>query len=616
MLRILVLIVICLASGPSQAAETVLDNQLLNHPSPYLAMHGKDPVHWQTWSRETLHKARELNRPLLVSIGYFSCHWCHVMQRESYQDPELAQLLNERFIPVKVDRELDPALDAHLIEFVELTQGQAGWPLNVLLTPDGYPVVGAVYLPRDRFHELLNHLQERWKNEPALLKGMARDAMDEWRQLRQRKPSALPASGSAARSLMIQTDQFKDELGGGFGQQAKFPMVPQLRALLDVRVQQGIKSQDDFIRLTLDRMADQGLRDVLGGGFFRYVTDPGWQVPHYEKMLYDNAQLAVLYLRAADRYDSDYYRDVGLDTLDFMLREMLHADGYFISSFSAVDDQGREGFYYQWDQPTLEKLLDAEQLEAVRAAWFGGQSVHSGHDGLPRWQGQADSIARSLGWKVTKLERALAAARETMLATRSRRSLPADSKGLAAWNGLALSALAAGYETSSDERYRRHADRLASWILTSLWDGNSLVRARDGKQVLAEATLEDYALVAQGLWDWQRARPADKTNGYQSTIDQLIRTAWQNYFINKRWLQIDTPLIPMLEGRVALDESSLPSASATITRISRHNAVLNKDKAIQDKVATHLQQVRSYLMDSMFWYASYVGLLESDQSLR
>ncbi|WP_455234836.1 DUF255 domain-containing protein, partial [Thiogranum longum] len=155
MLRSLICLVLCLTATAASATGAVLDNQVVNHPSPYLALHGEDPVHWQTWSRETLEKARKLNRPILVSIGYFSCHWCHVMQRESYQDEELAKLLNEGFIPVKVDRELAPALDAHLIEFVELTQGQAGWPLNVFLTPDGYPVVGTTYLPRDRFFQLL-----------------------------------------------------------------------------------------------------------------------------------------------------------------------------------------------------------------------------------------------------------------------------------------------------------------------------------------------------------------------------------------------------------------------------------------------------------------------------
>jgi len=174
-----IIIGLVLGMAGSVSAAPVLQNRMAAHPSPYLAMHGDDPVHWQVWSRETLDKARELNRPLLVSIGYFSCHWCHVMQRESYRDPALAKMLNEHFIPVKVDRELDPALDAHLIEFVQLTRGNAGWPLNVFLTPEGYPIVGMTYVPKEQFSLILDNLRQRWEDDPDQIRQMAREAMAE-----------------------------------------------------------------------------------------------------------------------------------------------------------------------------------------------------------------------------------------------------------------------------------------------------------------------------------------------------------------------------------------------------------------------------------------------------
>jgi len=600
-----------LAMAGSVSAATTLQNQMDAYPSPYLAMHGDDPVHWQVWNRETLEKARALNRPLLVSIGYFSCHWCHVMQRESYRDPLLAKMLNEYFIPVKVDRELNPALDAHLIEFVELTRGQAGWPLNVFLTPEGYPIAGMTYVPREQFYQILDNLRTRWNDDPGQLRQMARDGMAEWQKIRKGAPDRKPARGSAAHTLQMQTDQLKDELAGGFGQQTKFPMVSQLRALLWMREQLDDRSQDDFIRLTLDRMASQGMHDELGGGFFRYVTDPAWQIPHYEKMLYDNAQLAVLYLQAATLFQSSRYRQTGLGTLDFMLREMWRSEGYFIASFSAVDEQGREGFYYLWDAATLKKLLNAEQLKAVKAAWFDEQDKPSEFGRLPRWQEDPAAIARRLDWSETRLEQVLASAREKLLMARASRTLLPDDKGLAAWNGLALSALAAGYAATGGDRYGKQADKLAAYIADSLWDGKTLIRARDGNQVMAQGTLEDYALVAQGLWDWSRQQPARKD--YQDLIGRLLTTAWERYFKNGRWVQSDTPLIPMLGGRVALDDSPLPSATATITRLSQLHEDLKKDADIQKKVSAHLNEVRIYLADSVLWYASYVELLEPAQ---
>ncbi len=597
----------------SVSAAPALKNQMAAHPSPYLAMHGDDPVHWQVWSRETLEKARTLNRPLLVSIGYFSCHWCHVMQRESYRDPALAKMLNEHFIPVKVDRELNPALDAHLIEFVELTRGQAGWPLNVFLTPEGYPIAGLTYAPREQFYRILDNLRQRWESDPGELRQMARAGMAEWQKIREGAPDRKPARSSAVRTMKMQTGQLGDELAGGFGQQTKFPMVSQLRALLWMREQLHDKSQDDFIRLTLDRMASQGMHDELGGGFFRYVTDPAWQIPHYEKMLYDNAQLAVLYLQAATLFQSSRYRQTGLGTLDFMLRDMWRSEGYFIASFSAVDDQGREGFYYLWDDATLKKLLNAEQLKAVKAAWFDEQDKPSEFGRLPRWQEDPAAVARRLDWSETRLERVLASAREKLLMARASRTLLPDDKGLAAWNGLALSALAAGYAATGGERYGKQADQLAAYIAGSLWDGKALVRARDGNQAMAQGTLEDYALVAQGLWDWSRQQPARKD--YRDLVGRLLYTAWERYFKNGRWVQSDTPLIPMLGGRVALDDSPLPSATATITRLSQLHEDLKKDADIQKKVSAHLNEVRIYLADSVLWYASYVELLEPAQPL-
>jgi uncharacterized protein len=612
---ILCCLVVCQLLLPPHAGaadSSKLSNQLQQHPAPYLAMHGNDPVHWQLWNRETLEKAQRLNRPLFISIGYFSCHWCHVMQRESYQNEAVASLLNRFFIPVKVDRELNPALDAHLIEFVELTRGQAGWPLNVFLTPDGYPVLGMTYMPPERFNLLLQQLQQRWDDDEPELRGAARAALQEWRKLGEPGEQHQTFSGSISEKMLVQTGQLKDEMSGGFGQQNKFPMAAQLRVLVYLD-QQGSKGVPvEFIRLTLNNMAGQGLHDNLGGGFFRYTTDPDWQTPHYEKMLYDNAQLAILYMKAAEQYDDDRYRDIGIGTVDFMIRDMSHVDGGFISSFSAVDDFGREGFYYLWSQQQLTELLNDEELKAVQAAWFEPHAPESEFGQLPRWQGDATSIANGLQWRPDRLHRVLAGARKKLLASRAGRILPADNKVLAAWNGLALTALAAAYQLSGETPYAERAQQLADYLVNTLWDGHQLLRARQSDKLVAEASLEDYALVAQGLWDWSQHQP-EGWKSLQSKVAQLVRIAWQRYYRDGRWRNSDTPLIPMLEGSPAMRDSPLPSATAAISKISREHPALKEDKAVQKQLQQHLQTVNTRLGDSIFWYASYVELLAGNQ---
>ena len=606
------LLLACWLFPVAATAAAALSNQLAHHPSPYLAMHGEDPVHWQPWSEATLQKARALNRPLLISIGYFSCHWCHVMQRESYQDPAVAKLLNDYFVPVKVDRELEPALDAHLIEFVELTRGQAGWPLNVILTPDGYPLAGIVYAPRERFYAILDDLRRRWEKDSRQLSGLAHKAMDEWAAIRSAAARQPSTATSFAHSFKTQVAVRQDELAGGFGQQTKFPMAPQLQALLWLSANHGDNSLDGFVRLTLDQMAEQGLHDLLGGGFFRYVTDPAWQIPHYEKMLYDNAQLALLYLQAAALFESVRYRNIGLATLDFMLSAMRSDEGYFISSFSAVDAQGREGFYYLWDAATLREVLTGDELRVVQAAWFDQHPEAAEYGKLPRWQKPPAQLARDLELSQARFQALLESGRDKLLKARSVRALPADNKGLAAWNGLVLSALAAGFAETGEGRYARPAEQLASYLSTRLWDGKQLLRARAGDRALAAASLEDYALVARGLWDWNQQRPARERD---ALVEKLVRIAWQRYFTDSRWTQSDTALIPMLEGRIATEDSPLPSTTAAISFLSAHHQTLKEDDDIQEQLAGHLAQVRAHLADSAFWYASYLELLEPTQSL-
>ena len=347
-------------------------NALASAASPYLRLHAGDPVHWQEWSPELVARAGSEGRLIFVSVGYFACHWCHVMQRESFSDREAAALLNAHFVSVKVDRELDPALDAQLLRFAQATLGHAGWPLNVVLTPDGVPLFGFTYLPLADFTRLLEQIVSRWAADRDSLAAAARTVSD-MLESAGRRPAAQSMDGAGVRALSDaftqQASEMADGLAGGFGQQQKFPSAPQLALLLDSQRRQPVDALAGFLRLTFGAMASLGLRDQVGGGFFRYVTDPGWQVPHFEKMLYGNALLAELYFDAADVLDEPAFERVAMDTADFMVRELASPRGGLYSSLSAVDADGVEGGYYRFDLNDIERVLDAEERRVVAAAW-------------------------------------------------------------------------------------------------------------------------------------------------------------------------------------------------------------------------------------------------------
>ena len=364
-----VLVFLCL--GTAQAAA--LENQLRQHPSPYLALHGNDPVAWQEWNAASVERARREGKLLYLSIGYFSCHWCHVMQRESYQNAQIARTLNEHVIPVKVDRELEPALDARLIEFAEKTRGMSGWPLNVFVTPDGHPLYATLYHPPEEFHKILLRIEQLWRTDRARLTALAR--IEAVAPQGPGKPEANAAQARAlADQVVAEALKAADSVQGGFGEQSKFPQSPQLAFLLAhyerTSVLSRAEGQDprlkEFLLLTLDAMAGNGLQDHLGGGFFRYTVDPSWKTPHFEKMLYDNAQLARLYRNAARVFGRDDYRHIASRTLDFMLRELSAPSGAFIAALSALDDRGVEGGYYLWNTADLEKLLAPEEPASYR----------------------------------------------------------------------------------------------------------------------------------------------------------------------------------------------------------------------------------------------------------
>lgn len=527
---------------PAAHALEPLGNRLAGHPSPYLAQHGEDPVAWQEWNPETLARARRENKPLLVSLGYFACHWCHVMQRESYRDPAIAALINRHFIPVKVDRELNPGLDAALVEFSRRLNGAAGWPLNAFVTPDGHPFFATLYQPPARFRALLERLAEHWRADSAGIRDHAREA----RQPRAAAEHPLPAE---AGDLERATDRFLDALRaqgdflqGGFGQQSRFPHAPRLLALLEVLERGGGDDLEGFLRLTLDVMARQ-LRDPVRGGFFRYATDPDWSTPHFEKMLADNVQLALLYARAAEALQQPRYRRVAHETLDFLLEQLASPDGAFFTSLSALDAQGREGGAYLWRPEELRRLLGAETYAQVRRAWKLDAPSSFPGGVLPR-----------PGLLPEETEQAVFARLKA-----AARPVPRDEKIDAGLNGLALAAFSRAGR--GEPRFEAAARRLRGYIETRLLRDGQAVKAVAGGRVWPEGELDDHAYLARGLLDYHLAFADPQA---RRLARDLAARAWSRFHTAQGWRREARPLLAVLTDQDAIPDDALPSPSALL----------------------------------------------------
>ena len=607
-----VIVILLLLGGQAVTAPVWAErkNQLINHPSAYLAMHGEDPVHWQEWGEEAQQAAVQEDKLLFVSSGYFSCHWCHVMQRESFSDPEIATLLNQHFIAVKVDRELNPALDSKVIDFVERTRGYAGWPLNVFITPEGYPLVGLVYLPTADFKAVLQDLLTQWQQRKAELKQLAAAATKELAMPETTATEQLSQqlAEDYAKYLLNHTFALADELQGGFGQQNKFPSVPQLEVLLAEYQRTKQQRLGDFLQLTLDQMASQGLNDQLGGGFFRYTVDPGWQIPHFEKMLYDNAQLARLYLQAASVFPHKDYQAVAYRTLDFMLHELATPQGALAASLSAVDGQGVEGGYYLWQEAELTRLLTQAEVQVAKLAWgiSGAPQLEAGHHFTQAMGLQ--QVARQLEQPLPAVKANLMSAQQKLLQARTQRTLPKDSKKIAAWNGLALSALALAAAQSGGERYRVAATRLRDYLTKVLWDGQQLQRVMTATGPVGRAGLEDYAYVAQGLLDW-----SEVTNRKQDRelALRMAQQAWQRFYGEQGWQLTDAMWLRYGVGDTLLPDGAMPAPSDILIATSLR---LN-DKTLVRQAVRAMSVGDTAITLGPFWHATRIGVIRQYQEI-
>ncbi|NIA26244.1 MAG: DUF255 domain-containing protein [Gammaproteobacteria bacterium] len=487
-----------------------MPNRLSNETSPYLLQHADNPVDWYPWGDEAFAAAEAEQKPVLLSVGYSSCHWCHVMAQESFEDKETAALMNELFVNIKVDREERPDVDAVYMEALQAISGRGGWPMTVFLTPDRKPFYAGTYFPAverhgmPSFRRVITAVADAWKTQRAELVTQAEQLSD---FVAHAIPSVdqLPGEDLLVSSHQALASQF-DEAEGGFGGAPKFPQEPVLEFLLRVADEPWAPDAKRMVSLTLNKMADGGIHDHVGGGFARYSVDRSWTIPHFEKMLYTNAQLARLYLRSAQVLNEPAFTAIAIRTLDYMLRDLRLPGGAFASAEDA-DSEGSEGTFYVWDADEFADVV-GEQLNPLAAAFFGvtEEGTFEGRNHL-RVTRPLEQVTSELDIDPAAADAMIDMARSRLLSRRAERVRPGlDDKVVTAWNGLAIRALAEAGAILGESRFLEAARDAAVFLRSEVTraDGR-LLRSWGKGRASVPAFADDYAATALGLFTLYQA---------------------------------------------------------------------------------------------------------------
>jgi uncharacterized protein YyaL (SSP411 family) len=483
-----------------------MTNHLIDETSPYLLQHANNPVDWYPWGEVALQLAKEQHKPILLSIGYAACHWCHVMAHESFEDVETAALMNEHFVNIKVDREERPDLDNIYMQAVTAMTGRGGWPMTVFLTPEGQPFYSGTYFPKEprygmpSFSQILLGVADTWQNQQNEVQ---QSAVDVTRIIQQVSDvggkSEILDTELFAKAMYNFTQRF-DQTWGGFGEAPKFPQPMVIEFLLREYVRSGDAYALEMAELTLQKMAHGGMYDQLGGGFARYSTDGQWLVPHFEKMLYDNAQLARVYLHAWQITGKQLYRRITEETLDYVLREMRHEEGGFYSSQDA-DSEGVEGKFYVWSADEIRSALGEDSALFMRIYGVADGGNWEGHNILHLRIEPAD-VAVQFDLSAEEVETKVAAARQKLYDIRAQRIWPGlDDKILTAWNGLMLAAFAEAGQILDRSDYVTVATQNAEFLYRTMRTSNGALHRtwKAGSEAKLNAYLEDYAYLGEGL---------------------------------------------------------------------------------------------------------------------
>ncbi len=486
-------------------------NRLINESSPYLLQHAHNPVDWYSWGEEAFERAKNEDKSIFLSIGYSTCHWCHVMERESFENEQIARIMNENFVCVKVDREQRPDVDEIYMNVVTLTTGSGGWPLSVFLTPEGKPFYGGTYFPpkdsygRPGFGRVLSAIAEAWRNRRQELI----DSAGKLSEFLQSTGASARNAGLSPEILRNAFNQFRDlfdPVNGGFGTAPKFPQPASLSMLLVYWRRTGETEALHIVEKTLDAMAEGGIYDHIGGGFHRYSTDAQWLVPHFEKMLYDQALLSKVYLQAYQITAKEQYARIAREIFDYVLRDMTDPAGGFYSAEDA-DSEGHEGTFYLWEPQQTASVLNQDEARLFNA-YYGvtEQGNFEGNKTILSIVTSTEQLTKEFGKNHGMILNTLTRAVTKIFAARAKRVRPhCDDKVIAGWNGLMISSLAYGGAVLQEKKYTNAAVRCADFVLNTLYANRRMRRYYRNRQVVGKAYLDDYAFVVMGLMDLYQA---------------------------------------------------------------------------------------------------------------
>lgn len=542
-------------------------NQLIHAKSTYLLQHAHNPVNWYPWCDEAFEKAKREDKMVLISIGYSACHWCHVMERECFEQEDTAALMNAHFVCIKVDREERPDVDQLYMDAVQLLTGQGGWPLNCFTLPDGRPVHGGTYFPKQEWERVLKSLADFYLHKREEAMQYATELTNGIKKLDiLPKPDNDDLLGrEALNQLVLKWSTNIDSIYGGYSWAPKFPMPTNWNFFLQHAHLTKNNELLNEVVFTLTKMAEGGIYDQLGGGFARYSTDSYWKVPHFEKMLYDNAQLISLYAAAYQKTKAPIFAKVVHQTIHFVLDELTAPEGYFYSALDA-DSEGVEGKYYLWTKLELQQILgDDEPLF----------SLYYSIDAYGNWEHQSNILYKTrtdeeleqlTGKSIETIEAVIAACNQILLKQRRKRIAPGlDDKMICSWNALMIEALADAYLTFGNELYLTQAKRAASFMLRELFDGKALNRIYKNGSAEVNGFAEDYAFMCSA---WIKLYEASGIESYVIQAQQFMELAIHHFYDEQKQLfyfksKEDAPLITR---KIDLNDDVIPSANAVLCK--------------------------------------------------
>jgi uncharacterized protein YyaL (SSP411 family) len=547
-------------------------NELINESSPYLLQHAHNPVDWHAWNEDNLKTAKKLGKPILISIGYSSCHWCHVMEHESFEDEQVAAYMNEHFYCIKVDREERPDVDQLYMTAANIITGGGGWPLNCFALPDGRPFHAGTYYPKQGWLKLLETVHYQYTTNTQKIEGYAAK-LTQGIRLQETAISDAAANELHTKNVQLAVEQWKhqwDMKRGGINKAPKFPMPSNYNFLLSYVYQFNDVYTQDFIATSLKEMAYGGIYDQIGGGFSRYSVDSIWKVPHFEKMLYDNAQLLTIYAKAYQQSGDKLYKKVIDQTIGWLKREMLDESGMFYAALDA-DSEGEEGKFYVWNEQEVKSILGDD----FTLAQFHYQL---GEKGL--WEhGNNILMARPIEETAQyfKLEQDLVKDRlleidQKLLKERNKRIRPGlDDKCLTSWNGLLLSGLADAFKATQNQSYRNLAEECCRAILEKMWTDDELMHTYKNEKSTISGMLEDYAFLAQGCLDVYQITGEEL---FYNTAVELTQKALELFYHTEKGLFYFNRSNELVVQMAELHDNVIPATNSAMARLLNYIGLL------------------------------------------